>query len=91
MIEMASSGKLLVFAEQNNGYLARNFLRALYRRRDTISADALQRVVTISTLDSGGMPQFIHSATYDELTVAYGLTPDAIANTVIEKLALLKR
>lgn len=91
MIEMASSGKLLVFAEQNNGYLARNFLRALYRRRDTISADALQRVVTISTLDSGGMPQFIHSATYDELTVAYGLTPDAIANTVIEKLALLQR
>lgn len=82
ILEIAASGKLLVFAEQNNGYLFRNFLKALYRRRDSAASDILQRILTISTLDSNGMPQFIHSATYDELTAAFGLDPASIANVV---------
>lgn len=86
MMEIATSGKLLIFAEQNNGYLWRNFLKALYRRRDAVAADVLKRVFTISTLDSDGMPQFIHSATYDELTAAFGLTPEAIAEAVSGRL-----
>jgi transketolase len=86
MMELAASGKLLVFAEQNNGYLRRNFLETLYRRRDSVPADVLKRVLTISTLNSGGMPQFIHSATYEELTAAFGLTPPAIADTLAREL-----
>ncbi len=91
MLKIADSGKLLVLAEQNNGYLRRKFLEALYRRRDAVAADILKRVITISTLDSDGMPRFIHSATYDELTAAFGLTPEAIAHTVMGGLALLQR
>jgi transketolase len=46
--------------------------------------EVLKRTLTINTLDTDGMPQFIHSATYDELTAAFGLTPEAIAD-VVEK------
>jgi transketolase C-terminal domain/subunit len=91
MLEIATSGKLLVFAEQNNGYLSRNFLNSLYRRRATVAADILKRVLSISTLNAHGMPQFIHSGTYGELTAAFGLTPEAIANSVAEELARLQK
>lgn len=86
MMEMASSGKLLVFAEQNNGYLRRRFLEALYRRRDTVGPDALKGVVAISTLDAEGRPRFIHSGTYEELLTAFGLTPEAIAERARREL-----
>ena len=42
----------------------------------------LSYVSTINTLTSAGRPQFIHSATYEELIAAFGLTPDALANSV---------
>lgn len=87
MMEIAASGKLLVFAEQNNGYLFRSFLKALYRSRNTVPADILKRVLSISTLDSDGRPKFIHSGTYDELTVAFGLDPASLADSVARALA----
>jgi transketolase len=87
MMELSTSGKLVVFAEQNNGYLWQNFLKVLYRNRQIATPDMLKRVLTISTLDIMGKPQFIHSATYEELTAAFGLTPDAIANTVANAIA----
>jgi transketolase len=90
MMELASCGKLLVFAEQNNGYLRRRFLDALYRRRNLVAANVLQRVVAISTLDANSMPQFIHSATYEQLLAAFGLTPEAIADTVARELTRQK-
>ena len=86
MMEMAGSGKLLVFAEQNNGYLRRRFLDALYRRRDTVGSDVLKRVVAISTLDAEGKARFIHSGTYEELLAAFGLTPEAIADRARREL-----
>jgi transketolase C-terminal domain/subunit len=87
LIELAASGKVLVFAEQNNGYLWQNFLKVLYRYRNIAAADVLRRVLTISTLTGNGHAQFIHSATYEELTAAFGLTPDAIARAVTDALA----
>lgn len=81
-MELAQSGKAVIFAEQNNGYLWQNFLKALYRGQASNAGDVLKRVVTISTLDRNGKPQFIHSATYEQLTAAFGLTPDSIAATV---------
>ena len=91
MMEMADSGKLLVFAEQNNGYLRRGFLDTLYRRRDRVAADVLKRVLSISTLDAEGRARFIHSGTYEELLAAFGLTPKAIAERTERELTALKQ
>jgi transketolase len=87
LIELSNSGKLLVFVEQNNGYLWQNFLKVSYRSRSRIDATAFNRVLAINTLDESGHPQFIHSATYEELTTAFGMTPEAIADSIENGLA----
>src|SRR5262249_51227664 len=84
LLELYDSGKLLVFAEQNNGYIWQNFLKVLYRRRK--SAADLSRVEPINTLDSDGRPRFIHSGTYEELNQAFGLTPEQIAARIQNRL-----
>jgi len=89
LAQLFESGKLLVFAEQNNGYLWQNFLKAIYRKRDRLTKGSLKNVMTVNTLDSDGRTQFIHSATYEELVVVYGLTPDALAKTIQEKVRSL--
>jgi len=80
LLELYNSGKLLLFAEQNNGYLWQNFLKVLYRNRDKATG-SLQRIFIVNTLTAEGKPQFIHSATYEELIEAFGLTPAHIAKT----------
>lgn len=82
MAKLYETGLPLFFAEQNNGYLWQNFLKVLYRHRRETKMDGLDRVRTINTLDASGNKQFIHSATYEELVEAYGLTPAAIAAAV---------
>jgi transketolase len=77
LLQLYDSGKLLIFAEQNNGYIWQNFLKVLYRHRRA-SAD-LGRVEAFNTLDAEGRPRFIHSGTYEELILAFGLTPERIA------------
>ncbi|MBN9615331.1 MAG: transketolase [Acidobacteriales bacterium 59-55] len=90
LLQLYASGKPLIFAEQNNGYLWQNFLKVLYRNRTSESLSGLDRVVTINTLNVEGKPQFIHSATYDELVAAFGLTASAIADTVRNTIAARK-
>jgi transketolase len=80
LLQLYDSGKPLIFAEQNNGYIWQNFLKVLYRHRKE-SAD-LARVGTINTLDSQGRPRFIHSGTYEELVEAFGLTAAQIAESI---------
>lgn len=82
LLRLYQSRKLLLFAEQNNGYLWENFLKVLYRHRDTAGLQNLNKVKAINTLTSEGRPQFIHSATYEELTAAFRLTPEGIADAV---------
>jgi transketolase N-terminal domain/subunit/transketolase C-terminal domain/subunit len=82
LMKLYETGLPISFAEQNNGYLWQNFLKVLYRNRDRVSLDRLDRVTTINTLDSEGNKQFIHSATYEELIEVFGLTPAAIAARV---------
>lgn len=91
LMDLCASGKLLIFAEQNNGYLWQNFLKALYCNRQSVNADALKRVVTINTLTRAGKPQFIHSATYEELITAFGLTPEAIATAIERSMTSLEQ
>ncbi len=82
LLDLYGSGKLLFFAEQNNGYIWQNFLKVLYRDRERVSLEGLTNVFTINTLTGEGRPQFIHSGTYEELTAAFGLNSDAIARTI---------
>jgi len=86
-MELAQNSKTIVFAEQNNGYLWQNFLKSLYHNKAGNVGDVLNWVLTISTLDREGKPQFIHSATYEQLTAAFGLTPEAIAQTVSQAIS----
>jgi transketolase C-terminal domain/subunit len=88
LLEWFDSGKLLVFAEQNNGYLWENFLKVVYANRGKARLENLKNIATINTLDANGRPQFIHSATYEELIAAFGLTPAAIARTVCDRLGV---
>jgi transketolase len=86
LAKLFESGKLLVFAEQNNGYIWQNFLKAIYRQRERLTRGSLKNVMTINTLDGDGRAQFIHSATYEELVVAYGLTPEALAKKIQDRV-----
>jgi len=79
LLRLYDSGKLLCFAEQNNGYIWQNFLKIVYRRRISCEWD---RVITVNTLDADGRPQFIHSGTYEELIGAFGLSPSQLAGTI---------
>jgi transketolase len=76
LLELHDSGKLLCFAEQNNGYIWRNFQTALFRRGSSIAPD---RSFAVNALDSEGKPRFIHSGTYAQLLSAFGLAPQQIA------------
>jgi transketolase len=62
--------------------LWQNFLKVLYRLRGETKLEGLDRVHTINALDAQGEKQFLHSATYEELVEAFGLTPAAIASAV---------
>jgi transketolase C-terminal domain/subunit len=88
LVELFNSGRLLVFAEQNNGYIRQNFLKVLYANRARMRLEHLDNIVTINTLDAGGRPRFIHSATYEELAAAFGLTPAAIAGAICDRLGV---
>jgi transketolase len=87
LLKLYQSGKVLVFAEQNNGYIWQNFLKVLYRNRTKLQGGDLAKVVTINTLTPEGRAQFIHSATYEELIAAFGLTSEAIAKMVQERIS----
>jgi hypothetical protein len=84
LLRLYDPGKLLVFAEQNNGYLWQNFLKTLYRQKK--QAGDLNRVLAINTLDRDGRPQFIHSATYEQLVAAFGIAPAQLAETILKEL-----
>ena len=87
LLEICRSNKLLVFAEQNNGYLWQNFLKVLYRNRNRIDPQVLKRTLAINALSAEGKPQFLHSATYEELKSAFDLTPQAVADAVEAAIA----
>ena len=84
LVQLCESGKVVCLAEQNNGYILQNLLKALYRRGTAGRGAA--NVIAINTLDRDGRPQYIHSGTYEELTRAFGLTPGHIADTVVRRV-----
>jgi transketolase len=82
LLQLYDSGKTIVVAEQNNGYILQNFLKILWRNRGTTAGS--NRIIAINTLTPDGRPQFIHSATYEELIDLYGLSPAKLAARVTE-------
>jgi transketolase C-terminal domain/subunit len=81
LARLAASGKLIVFAEQNNGFLWQNHARMALRRRCSPG-----KAIAINALDKEGKPQFIHSGLYEELTEAFGLSARKIADTITKGL-----
>jgi transketolase len=79
LLELYDSGKLVCFAEQNNGYIWQNFRKILFRRRRQIETG---RLLTVNALDGDSKPQFIHSGTYPQLLRAFGLSAAQLAETV---------
>jgi len=81
--DLYDSGKLLVIAEQNNGFIWPGFQSTLFKRQKMID---ISRLLPINCLDASGRPQFIHSATYQELLHQFGLAPGQLVKTIKEKL-----
>ncbi|MDR2932662.1 MAG: transketolase, partial [Oscillospiraceae bacterium] len=70
LLELYDSGKTLVIAEQNNGFIYINLMKTLFKNKRAIDAN---RVIAINTTGKDFIPHYIHSGTYEELTDAYGL------------------
>jgi hypothetical protein len=98
LLRLHDSGKALLVAEQNNGFLWQNLLKALSRKLKfdgdsaprSLPKDA-HRIAGINTLSAEGKPGFIHSGTYEELTEAFGLSSAQLAETVRNKVEELRR
>ena len=83
LLSLCDTRKLVIFAEQNNGYLWSRFIRTTAMHRKAW-AETL-RVIAINTLDDQGNAQFIHSGTYEELLDAFELSPAQLAQTIIDR------
>ena len=83
LCDLHDSGKQLIVAEQNNGYIWQNLLKVLWRRGKTVNPD---RIRAINTLDREGRAQFIHSGTYEELVSAFELSDELIARRILKIL-----
>jgi transketolase len=79
LLQLYDTGRPVIVAEQNNGYIFSEYQRLLFRRGKTIDPSRLKAV---NTLDVRGRPQFIHSATYAQLIEKFGLAPPQLAKTV---------
>jgi len=77
--ELHDSGKKIILAEQNNGYLWHCFRKTLFGKKNPRA----ENIFPVNLLDKDGKPRFIHSATYGELLETNDLTPEQIAKKVI--------
>jgi transketolase len=83
LLDLYNSEKLIIIAEQNNGYIWSEYRKVLFKSPKTIDT---KRLMPINTLDKNGKPQFIHSATYSQLLHQFGLAPEQLVETVKDLL-----
>jgi transketolase len=83
LLDLYHSGKWIIIAEQNNGYIWPEYRKALCKLREPIDTT---RLVPINALDKNGRPQFIHSATYQQLVDHFGLSSGRLAETIRQKI-----
>lgn len=79
MIELAKSGKSLVFAEQNNGYLYSEFQKSMFKNK---FIPDMNKIFAINALDKDGKARFIHSGTYKQLAEHLGLSAKQLADAI---------
>jgi len=84
LLNLYNSGKLIVIAEQNNGYILSEFRKLLFKVNKDINT---RNLLPVNTLDKDGKPQFIHSATYTQLLNQCGLEPSQIANAIKKRVS----
>jgi len=75
--ELYASDIPVLFAEHNNGYLWNEFQKECFDLPKRGKAD----FIPINTSDNG-RPQYIHSATYEEMIQTFGLDSQSLANTL---------
>ncbi len=73
--KVAETDTMILFAEQNNGYLYNEFKRITY----SITRPQGASTHALNGTDERGKPQFIHSGTYDELIESFSLGGSDIA------------
>ena len=78
--KLYDSGKTVIFAEQNNGYLWSEFKEHTWNRerKGTVC-------VGVNTSYDDGSCQYIHSAMYEELLDQFGLDPKQLAALAAER------
>ena len=76
--KLHDSGKKVIVAEQNNGYIWRNMQKVLFGKK----AINTTNLVPMNLLDEKGEARFIHSATYEQLLNLYGVSPRQIAEKI---------
>jgi transketolase C-terminal domain/subunit len=79
LLSLYGSGKKLILAEQNNGYILQNLLRVFHKAGHTVD---FGRVIAVNTTGESMIPHYIHSGTYQELTEAYDLSPELLAEHI---------
>ncbi|NJD02896.1 MAG: transketolase [Ruminiclostridium sp.] len=80
--ELYNKTKIMFFAEQNNGYIYKNFIKIMFASGSMVDTG---RIIPVNLLVEGGDRQFIHSGTMQELTDGYGLSGQMLA-AKIEKI-----
>jgi transketolase C-terminal domain/subunit len=82
LLRLCGSGKLIVFAEQNNGFLWQNAIKTAARHGKPIG-----RILAVNAMTPELKPRFIHSGTYEQLLDAFDLSPAKLAELIVRSLA----
>ena len=82
--ELSDSGRKIFIAEQNNGFIWEALRRSIWKHRARVETE---RLVAINTLDVEDRPQFIHSATYEQLLDRFGLSAGRLVQRLRNELA----
>jgi len=80
LCNLYDTGKPMIVAEQNNGYIWQNLLKVLIRHGKAVNPD---RIFAVNTLDKAGRAQFIHSGTYEELVHVFELSGNLLAERIL--------
>ena len=83
ILQLYRSGKYLIIAEQNNGYIQHHVKSILFEKEKLIDTS---RIAAMNSLDSQGQARFIHSGTYQELLQFCSLSPPQLVKKIKQVL-----
>lgn len=82
LVQLYKSGKPVIVAEQNNGYIWQQFQKVLFSQEGELNLKQLYPI----NLTQNGELSYIHSGTYSELAAHYGLDADGLGKTISKLL-----